>query len=149
MKKLILIILATSSSFVFADEAASCNGDYLQGTIDVAPYFKAGASQQGVELSHTHIQVNSGGNEYDVAIDNVFANDYDQTNGSSVPSSLAQSLQVGQTVQLCGELYTSGGLGIHWVHTNCGVSSSGPNGYVVINGQNLTNNQEYCYLWPS
>jgi hypothetical protein len=149
MKKIILILLSLSPIAGFAATASNCNGDYLQGTIDVAPYFKSGASQQGVELSHTHIQVNSAGSEYDVAIDNVFANDYDQTNGSSVPSSLAQSLQVGQTVQLCGERYTGGDIGIHWVHTNCGVSSSGPNGYVVVKGRNLTNNQEYCYLWPS
>ena len=147
MKTLIISILAACPLLAYA--APECNGNYLQGTITQAPYFAAGMFQSGVELSHTHISVTSGGLAYDVAIDNVFANDYDQTGGNSVPASYQSSLQVGQTVELCGENYTGGDQGIHWVHTNCGVDSSGPAGYMIVADQNLTSNQEYCKLWSN
>lgn len=152
MKRLRLLSLCLCPLFVYA--APACNGDYVQGTIETTPTFNDGTFLSGggfnnIELSHTHITVNSNGTDYDVAIDNVFASDYDQSGGSSIPQSYSSALQVGQTIELCGTDYTGGQTGIHWVHTNCGVSSSGPAGYAIVNGVDLTSNTEYCPLWPT
>ena len=68
-----------------------------------------------------------------------------------MPPSYKSSLKKGELVDLCGATYTDPN-GIHWVHTNCGVLSSGPNGFVIPNnnhGISISSNQEYCNLWPS
>ena len=107
-----------------------------------------------MQLSHTHVKVQSDqdGQYYDVAMDNVYASDY-VLNARSMPRSLA-SIQVGDSLELCGKFYTSG-YGIHWVHDNCGVTPDGshPDGWVKEidsngnTGDNLEASQAYCYLW--
>ena len=141
-----------------ADEAAQCQanaGSYLTGTVTAGPSFASGHPRRGVELSHTHLTLRSDrdGQFYDVAMDNVFASGYDAA-GESVPSPLS-SIQAGDRLELCGQLYTEGGPGIHFVHTNCGdrPTPADPNGWVKLidangsPGPNLEDSREYCNLW--
>jgi hypothetical protein len=142
-----------------ADEAAKCQtaaGSYLVGTVVSGPRFKPGAPLHGTYLSHTHLTVRGDdGQAYDVAMDNVFANGY-RHNQPSVPAPL-NTLKVGDRLELCGQLYTGGSVGIHWVHTDCGVTPSPekPDGWVrEINkdgsvGDNMEAKQDFCSLWPN
>jgi hypothetical protein len=141
-----------------ADEAAQCQangGTYLTGTVTKAPTFRPGEARDGVELSHTHLALQSqDGQSYDVAIDNVFATGYDAA-GESVPTPLS-TIRIGDQLELCGKLYAHGGSGIDWVHTNCGEAPrrAQPDGWVKVlasdgsPGPNLEASQEYCRLWP-
>ena len=155
---LALIALLGLSSVALADAPADCKaaaGSYLTGQVVSNPVFKGGSKRKGKELSHTHLSLRADqdGKTYDVAMDNVFASGYDQA-GESVPAPLS-SIKKGDHLQLCGQLYTSG-VGIHWVHTNCGdtPNPAQPNGWVKkINadnstGPNLEGSTEYCKLWP-
>jgi hypothetical protein len=141
-----------------AQTPADCTadaGDYLTGVVTKKPYWvKASETLDGIQLSHTHVTIRSDSNSklYDVAMDNVFAPDWVK-NSSKIPASLA-AIKLGNHLSLCGLLYTSGGLGIHWVHDSCGQppTQSNPNGWtsIVTNGTvgpNLENSQTYCYLW--
>lgn len=160
MKKFLLstIFIFGSMNFVFADDVADCSaagGALVSGVVTKAPYFKSGSSLKGVELSHTHLSLTSDndGQTYDVAMDNVFASGYDQSN-NTIPYPLS-TIKKNDHLQLCGALYTSGAVGIHWVHTNCGntPTAAQPNGWVKeINqdstvGDNFENSTEYCNLW--
>lgn len=159
MHKLFLaLLLATQSICALADGQADCSavsGDYMTGTVVSRPTFaRATQTLQGVQLSHTHVKVQSDqdGQYYDVAMDNVYASDY-VLNARSLPRSLA-AIQVGDALELCGKFYTSG-YGIHWVHDNCGVNpdASHPDGWVKQidsngnTGDNLESSEAYCYLW--
>jgi hypothetical protein len=140
-----------------AQTAANCtaaDGMYLTGTVTKKAYYvKASETIDGVQLSHTHVTLKSDANSklYDVAIDNVF-NPTWVKNSTKVPMSLT-ALTIGTHASFCGLLYTSGGLGIHWVHNSCGdTSPSNPNGWteIVTNGTpgtNLESSQTYCYLF--
>lgn len=155
---LIALFLSGLSLTAMADDAANCKaaaGSYLTGVVTTAPKFAAASETlQGIKLSHTHVTLkgDKDGKSYDVAMDNVYAVDYVK-NSSSIPKSLA-AIKVGNHLELCGQLYTSGSPGIHWVHDNCGdkPTSSEPNGWtsIVTNGVvgvNLERSQTYCYLW--
>ena len=85
---------------------------------DPRPDLRARSFAKGVELSHTHLTLLSDqdGRSYHVAIDNVFATGYDAA-GESVPAPLS-TIRTGDRLELCGKLFTRGGLGIDWVHTN-------------------------------
>src|SRR5215469_16831092 len=141
-----------------ADEAAQCRanaGTYLTGTVTDGPTFAPGHGRDGVELSHTHLKLMSDqdGRSYDVAIDNVFASGYDAA-GEGVPAPLS-TIRSGDRLELCGRLYTRGGMGIDWVHTNCGDTPrpADPNGWLKVfspdgtPGPNLEASTEYCRLW--
>ncbi|MBV8132088.1 MAG: hypothetical protein JO282_06200 [Alphaproteobacteria bacterium] len=141
-----------------ADEAALCRanaGSYLTGKVTKGPTFAPGQARDGVELSHTHLTLLSDqdGQSYDVAIDNVFATGYDAA-GESVPAPLL-AIRTGDRLELCGRLYAQGGLGIDWVHTNCGETprAAQPNGWLKVlapdgtPGPNLEDSPEYCRLW--
>jgi hypothetical protein len=154
----IMLLLAAAASAA-ADEASACHeaaGSYVSGVVLSAPKFKDGGKRQGVELSHTHLflRADQDGRTYDVAIDNVFAAGYDKA-GKHVPAPL-DTIRKGDRLSLCGQLYTSGGGGIHWVHTNCGIAAkpSQPDGWVKklgpdgTPGDNLEGATEYCGLWP-
>jgi hypothetical protein len=151
-------VLAAAPAGAFADEAAQCqanDGTYITGTVTAGPSFRPGHDRRNVELSHTHVTVQSDqdGQSYDVAIDDVFAAGYDAA-GESVPAPLS-SIAVGDKLDLCGKLYTSGGPGIDWVHTNCGAppTADKPDGWVKIlaadgtPGPNLDGSQEYCSIF--
>jgi len=130
-------------------------GTYLTGRVTGAPTFVPGHPRKGVELSHTQLTLLSDqdGRSYDVAIDNVFAAGYDAA-GRSVPAPLS-TIRLGDRLELCGKLYTSGGTGIDWVHTDCGATPTPaqPDGWVKVlaadgtPGPNLEVSQEYCRLW--
>jgi hypothetical protein len=155
---LIATLLLGLAAAATASEQSNCTaakGAFLTGTVTSAPKFAA-ASQtlQGIKLSHTKLSLRADqdGKTYDVAIDNVFATDYVK-NASTVPASLA-AIKVNDRLELCGAKYTSG-VGIHWVHTNCGdvPTTSAPNGWVKrfaaggSVGSNIERSQTYCYLW--
>ncbi|UTH73741.1 hypothetical protein [Chromobacterium sp. IIBBL 290-4] len=159
MKKLALAACLLSLSCVaLADGQSACRaaaGSYLTGTVVSGPSFANGQQLNGVELSHTHVSLRADqdGRTYDVAMDNVYASGYD-TAGEDVPYPL-NTIQQGDRLELCGQLYSSG-VGIHWVHNNCGVKPSRrqPNGWVKkINADGSTSSNyeastEYCQLWP-
>jgi hypothetical protein len=62
---------------------------------------------------------------------------------------------MGDKLELCGQEYTDGTKGIHWVHTDCGdtPSPAKPNGFIKIVGKdgsagdNLEGLQTYCSRW--
>ncbi|HEY8025592.1 MAG TPA: hypothetical protein VIF60_13560 [Burkholderiaceae bacterium] len=158
-KILIGMLLITQSLCAMASDQSDCAagaGAYLSGTVVSGPVFKAASSTlQGVQLSHTHVQLlaDQDGQTYDVAIDNVYAVDY-VLNANTVPKSLA-AIHVNDHMSMCGALYTSGGPGIHWVHDNCNVAgtATAPNGFIKkapARGPvyaNLARSTAYCYLW--
>ena len=154
----VLILCLIASGAARADEAALCRangGTYLTGRVTQGPTFAPGHVHKGVELSHTHLTLLSDhdGRSYRVAIDNVFATGYDAA-GESVPASLS-AIRTGDRLELCGKLFTRGGLGIDWVHTNCGKTPrpAQPDGWLKVlapdgtPGPNLEDSQEYCRLW--
>ena len=152
-------------------QMCTANGGYFQyGTINTpndsdypaVTNFKNGGKLKGIPLSHTHIEITSGidGQIYDIAIDNVFAPDYDP-NQAVVPPSYAKSLAANSTIYLCSGNpakvpyalnETVASHGIDWVHTNCaasGFKSAFKNGFIYSQNTNLTNSQSYCRLWPN
>jgi hypothetical protein len=158
MKRLLLALIFSSAALpALAQTEADCtanDGQYLTGVVTKKPYYvKASETIQGIQLSHTHITITSDANKksYDVAIDNVFNPTWTK-NSTKVPTNLT-AIGLGTHVSLCGLLYTSGGLGIHWVHDSCGdTSASNPNGWteIVTNGTagaNLEGSETYCYLF--
>jgi hypothetical protein len=154
----VFILCLIASGTARADEAALCRanaGTYLTGSVTKGPTFASGQARDGVELSHTHLTLLSDQDRqsYDVAIDNVFATGYDAA-GESVPAPLS-TIRTGDRLQLCGKLFAQGGLGIDWVHTNCGETprATQPNGWLKVlapdgtPGPNLEDSREYCRLW--
>lgn len=149
------LLLAVASAQ--ADEAAACRaaaGSYLTGMVVSPPKFAHGKFAKGVELSHTHVRLKADqdGREYDVAIDNVFANGYDSRQ-AGVPAPL-NAIKVNDRLELCGQLYDRG-IGIHFVHTNCGKSPkpNRPDGWLKhlsasgAAGANAESNTQYCSLF--
>ena len=159
MKLLATFILCLFvSGTAHGDEAAQCRangGTYLTGKVIKGPTFARGHPRDGVELSHTHLKLLSDRRRavYDVAIDNVFAAGYNAA-GESVPAPLS-TIRTGDRLEICGKLFTHGGRGIDWVHTNCGgrPSKAQPDGWLKVVGRegtpgpNLESSQEYCQLW--
>ncbi len=144
------------------------NGYFQYGMVNAPPesdydqvtYFKDGASRQGIPISHTHIEITSGldNQVYDVAIDNVFAADYDP-NSREVPPSYATQISAGSSLYFCSGNpeqvpYTVpqdiAKQGFDWVHTNCeSPNSKYADGFLFTDsGVNLSNSHQYCYLWP-
>jgi hypothetical protein len=155
----LLLLLPSLAVADQATDAARCqqaDGSFLVGTVTDGPAFRGGKPLQGVHLSHTHLTLlGDDGTSYDVAVDNVFANGY-RRNQESVPAPL-DSIRLGDKLELCGQLYSGGDVGIHWVHTNCGVTASPdkPDGWVRRldasgdAGDNMEANQAFCSLWPN
>lgn len=152
-----------------------CKGYFQYGTVNVPPNsdypkvtnYKSGWKKKGIPLSHTHIEITSAidNTVYDVAIDNVFASDFNK-DSHTVPYSYVTGILGGKTLYLCSgnpnhvpyeakerDRDPKAKRGFDWVHTNCsqsGYKSSFLNGFIYNDqGVNLTNNQKYCYLWPS
>lgn len=159
MKKLFIAALfASQAALAFASDASNCSangGTFMTGTVVKNPWFQYGSQQiDGIWLDHTHVSIRSDydGYVYDVAMDNVYAYDY-QENMTWIPPSLA-ALTVGTRLELCGKMYSTGN-GIHWVHNNCNATptTSDPDGWTKkIDsygnvGYNREGSQAYCYLW--
>ena len=154
----VFILCLAASGTAHADETAQCRanaGTSLTGRVTQGPTFAPGHLHNGIELSHTHLVLLSDqdGRSYHVAIDNVFATGYDAA-GESVPAPLS-TIRTGDRLELCGKLFTRGGLGIYWVHTNCGnrPRTAQPDGWLKVlapdgtSGPNLEDSHEYCRLW--
>jgi len=154
----VFVLCLVAAGTAGADEAALCRanaGTYLTGKVTRDLTFTRGHLRNGVELSHTHLTLLSDqdGRSYHVAIDNVFATGYD-TAGESVPAPLL-TIRTGDRLELCRKLFTRGGLGIDWVHTNCGnrPNRAQPDGWLKVlapdgtPGPNLEDSHEYCRLW--
>jgi hypothetical protein len=155
--RVFLLSLAVSGT-ACADAAAQCRahaGTFLTGNVTRGPTFAPGHLHNGVELSHTHLTLLSDqdGRSYHVAIDNVFATGYGAA-GESVPAPLS-TIRTGDRLELCGKLFTRGGLGIDWVHTNYGnrPSMARPDAWLrglapdASPSPNLEDSHEYCRLW--
>lgn len=156
-RTLIGLVLALASSLAWADGQQECQagmGSYLTGVVVKGPKFTHGQYRRGVELSHTHLKLRADqdGRVYDVAIDNVFANGY-QPGQREVPAPI-DAIRVNDRLELCGQLYDRG-VGIHFVHSNCGQfpSPERPDGWIrVVDGRgrasaNLEGNMRYCPLF--
>ncbi len=154
---LLPLLMVVAAMPAWAGTQADCtanDGQYLTGTVTRKPYFvQASETIDGVQLSHTHVTITSdaNGKSYDVAMDNVFNPTWTK-NSSKIPTNL-KPIVIGTHLSLCGLLYTSGGLGIHWVHDSCNqTSASNPNGWTEIDtngtdGANLEDSETYCYLF--
>jgi hypothetical protein len=153
-----LLFLPAWASADPATDATQCKqaaGSLVIGTVTHGPTFRRGKPEHGVYLSHTHLTLTADdGTSYDVAIDNVFANGY-RRNQAGVPAPL-NTIHTGDRLELCGEPYASGDIGIHWVHTNCGATPTAdkPDGWVRKvdpngdAGSNMEANQAFCSIWP-
>lgn len=148
-----LLLAAQPAAADEQQDCASQAGKFLTGTVYSGPSFARGHSLRGVELSHTHVRLRGDdGRNYDVAIDNVFASGYDQA-GEHVPAPLSQ-IRRGTHLELCGKPYSSG-VGMDWVHTNCGdtPTPADPNGWLKVigadgtPGPNLEASQTYCSIF--
>jgi hypothetical protein len=132
------------------DDCASHGGTLLIGTVISGPRFVHGHDLRGVELSHTPVRLRGDdGRIYDIAIDDIFAEGYDQA-AEQVPAPLSR-IEAGDHLELCGKPYASGSRGMDWVHSNCGdqPTRNKPDGWVKVIGPDgmLGPNQEYCRLW--
>ncbi|MES2298281.1 MAG: hypothetical protein V4582_14640 [Pseudomonadota bacterium] len=126
----------------------------MSGVVVKPPVFRHGQFRKGIELSHTHmmLRADQDGRVYDLAIDNVFATGFDARR-ALVPAVL-NAIRVNERLEMCGQLY-SRGLGMHWMHTNCGrrPTPSKPNGWLRVigadraQGQNIEGNTAYCALF--
>jgi hypothetical protein len=158
MKKILFalaMLAASAPSWADGQQAcAAAQGSYLTGVVVKGPKFSHGQYRGGVELSHTHLKLRADqdGQVYDVAIDNLFANGY-QPGRAEVPAPI-DAIRVDDRLELCGQLYDRG-VGIHFVHTNCGATPSPkrPDGWIrVVQGRgrasgNLEANTSYCPLF--
>jgi hypothetical protein len=159
VKSFLIVLLGLAvSGAALADGATDCKageGVYRSGVVVRPPIFKHGQYRKGIELSHTHLSLRADqdGKNYDVAIDNVFASGFDPRE-RGVPASLG-AIRVNDHLEMCGQLYTSHGVGIHWVHTNCGKrpTPSKPNGWIRkrmadgASSQDIEGNRQYCALF--
>lgn len=159
MKRWIGILsLCLAAGAAWADDAAVCaahQGTYLSGEVVHGPKFTHGRFRRGVELSHTHLKLRADqdGTVYDVAVDNVFVAGY-RRDTPAVPEGL-NDIRQRDRLALCGELYTRGGPGIHFVHASCGQRSNGgrPDGFIKKigpngkSGDNLGGATAYCPLF--
>jgi hypothetical protein len=152
-----LVALSLASAAACADGAAACRahgGSYLSGVVVQGPRFAHGQFRQGIELSHTHLKLRADqdGRVYDVAIDNVFAHGYRRAT-PVVPAPL-DTVAPRDRLDLCGQLY-SRGVGIHFVHTNCGqpATPAHPDGWLRVldaqgrPGPNLEGALQHCSLF--
>lgn len=148
--------VALLPAIAWAGDREACQaaaGQLLVGHVVTAPRFQHGMFRQGVELSHTHLTLrgDADGNNYDIAIDNVFAAGY-RKGSKAVPAPL-NGISVGDALELCGLPFTGG---MHWVHNNCGDTPvpQDPNGWIKeisptgSVGPNLEASEAFCYLWP-
>ena len=157
MRILFALVLAAACGTAAADDRQACgaaDGSFLTGQVVAGPTFAHGQFRQGVELSHTHLKLRADqdGLVYDVAIDNVFANGYRQGQ-TGVPAPI-DTIREGDHLELCGQLYDRG-VGIHFVHDNCGAAPSAnhPDGWIrVVDGSgaagpNLEAGTAFCALF--
>jgi hypothetical protein len=100
------------------DASASNAGILLTGAVISGPRFVHGDDLRGVELPHTHLRLRGDdGKIYDIAIDDIFDNGYDQA-GESAPAALSQ-IRPSDHLELYGKPYASGRPGMDWVLTSC------------------------------
>ncbi|MES2151211.1 MAG: hypothetical protein V4508_15630 [Pseudomonadota bacterium] len=151
-----LMLIAGAATAGDEQSCAAAGGSFRSGTVVKAPRFAHGQFRKGIELSHTHVALlaDQDGRTYDVAIDNVYANGHNP-HKKGVPPALA-AIAVRDRIEVCGQLYERG-VGIHWVHTNCGAKPTPerPDGWVRqlardgSAGPNLEGDKAFCKLFKS
>ena len=156
-RQILLAVLLLWGAAAHADNHLACaaaGGSYLTGSVVQTARFAHGQFRKGIELSHSHLMLvaDQDGRRYDVAIDNVFASGFD-AHDRGVPPAIA-AIRLHDRLELCGQLYDRG-VGIHFVHTNCGAAptQTHPDGWIKTlasdgrPGANLEANPAYCGLF--
>jgi hypothetical protein len=100
-------------------------------------------------MSHTQFYIDSGRVVYKVVVDNLFytnltdiqANSHDDV---GIIDDFTRRYPVGSSVEACGKVSKSGGnFALHFVHPSA-CDKVKFNGFLHINGQDVTANQRYC-----
>ena len=118
------------------------------------PLFKFNTSHKfntsNYPMTHTQFFIRSGNGEtYKIVVDNLFYKNLSLAQASSVRDvgiidDFKRSYHLGSTVEACGKvIHTSGDLGLHFVHPS-GCEQTKFNGFLRINGIDVTNNLTYC-----
>jgi hypothetical protein len=118
------------------------------------PLFKFNTSHKfntsNYPMTHTQFFIRSGnGENYKIVVDNLFYKNLSLAQAGSVRDvgiidDFKRSYHLGSTVEACGKvIHTSGDLGLHFVHPS-GCEQTKFNGFLRINGIDVTNNLTYC-----
>lgn len=155
-KLVIAAILCGSFSYSYAKPAQKqctlINGTLIQ--LPGKPVFKFNSSHKysnnGYPMTHTQFFIKTGdGQIYKVVVDNLFYKDISLAQVSSlrdvgVTTDFSRNYPLGSNVDACGKIFkNNGNPGIHFVHPSA-CNSTGFNGFLRINGVEISNNQNYC-----
>ncbi len=157
LKKFILISVSfTFSATVFANEN-NYNCQLISGKIIKAPrnqlfkFTKAKKnSTNNYPMTHTQFFIQSDDNQtYKIIVDNLFYKYISPQQASSnedvgIINDFSTRFKIGDNVSACGKTIDKNDkLAMHFVHpSNCATTHF--NGFLKINGQNISNNNEYC-----
>ncbi len=154
--KLVLLTLTVLPCIVFAGQVPlQCS--LVSGKIIELPHkpvFKFMGSSKNSRskytMSHTQFFIEDGnGTIYKVVVDNLFYNYITNPQASinrdiGISADFKRRFPVGSSVEACGKLFQRGkNPGIHFVHPS-GCAKTNFDGFLRINGADITNNLEYC-----
>lgn len=118
------------------------------------PLFKFNTSSKlnlnNYPMTHTQFFIRDGSGEtYKIVVDNLFYKHLSLAQASSVRDvgivdDFTRNYALGSTVEACGKVMRrNGDIGLHFVHpSGCGKTEF--NGFLRINGIDITNNLTYC-----
>ena len=142
---------------IFADESINYNCQLTSGTIIKEPrnpLFKFTKSKKNSSdnypMTHTQFFIKSDdGQTHKIVVDNLFYKyitpEQAQSNEDiNIINDFNHRIKIGDNVSACGKIFDKNNkLGLHFVHpSNC--SKTNFNGFLKINGQDITNNKQYC-----
>lgn len=118
------------------------------------PLFKFNTSHKfnanNYPMTHTQFFIRDGSGEtYKIVVDNLFYKNLSLAQASSIRDvgiidDFKRNYALGSTVEACGKvMQRSGDLGLHFVHPS-GCEQTKFNGFLRINGTDVTNNLTYC-----
>lgn|GEM_PF-2798189 len=156
-KKLILAAMLSGSFFMVSAKSTPKQCTLISGTITQLPgkpIFKFNSahsySNNGYPMTHTQFFIKAGdGQTYKIVVDNLFYKDISLAQVSSlrdvgIISDFTRNYPLGSNVEVCGKVFSQNGkTGIHFVHPSA-CDSNAFNGFLRINGVDVTNNQNYC-----
>ncbi|RTK95617.1 MAG: hypothetical protein EKK64_06340 [Neisseriaceae bacterium] len=153
----LITTLSLIASTVYAKESINYNCQLVTGKIVKIPrnpvfkFTKAKKySKDNYPMTHTQFFIHADdGNDYKVVVDNLFykyisPEQITSNEDVNVINDFNNRFKVGDNVSACGKTFDKNDkLGIHFVHpSNC--STTQFNGFLKINGQDITNNNSYC-----